>query len=119
MPDAPWLQPPVIVKVGGSLFDWPDLVPQLRDYLAMLAGKNVLLIPGGGPAADAVRAYDHSHGLGEESAHWLALRALSLNAHLLAALLPDAQGGAGLKAPKAVWGAGPGPGLGRLRLAPA
>ena len=56
MPNAPWLQPPIVVKVGGSLFDWPDLTPRLRDYLATLAGKNVLLIPGGGPAAPALIA---------------------------------------------------------------
>src|SRR5262249_4292337 len=39
---------------------------------------------------DAVRELDRTHGLGEESSHWLALRALALNAHFLARLLPDA-----------------------------
>jgi 5-(aminomethyl)-3-furanmethanol phosphate kinase len=104
MPDPASPQPPVIVKVGGSLFDWPDLRLRLREFLATLAGQNLLLIPGGGLTADAVRAYDRAHGLGEESAHWLALRALSLNAHLLAALLePAGQVVEGLSAAHAVW----------------
>jgi aspartokinase-like uncharacterized kinase len=37
--------------------------------------------------ADVVRDMDRRHGLDEEAAHWLALRALSLNAHFLAELL--------------------------------
>ncbi len=47
-------------------------------------------MPGGGPAADALRMLDRVHVLGEEAAHWLALRALSVNAHFLACLLPGA-----------------------------
>ena len=117
MPEAPWLQPPVVVKVGGSLFDWPDLKLRLREYLATLVGKNVLLIPGGGPAADAVRAYDRAHGLGKESAHWLALRALSLNAHLLTTLVPQSQVVEGLNAARSVWRRGHTPVLDAFRFA--
>jgi aspartokinase-like uncharacterized kinase len=36
---------------------------------------------------DVIRNFDRRHGLGEESAHWLALRALSINAHFLAEVL--------------------------------
>jgi aspartokinase-like uncharacterized kinase len=46
-----------------------------------------LLVPGGGAGADVIRHLDRLHGLGEEAAHWLALRVLTLNADLLAALL--------------------------------
>src|SRR6185437_15465750 len=49
---------------------------------------SVLLVPGGGATANAVRELDRVHRLGEERAHWLALRALALNAHFLADLLP-------------------------------
>jgi aspartokinase-like uncharacterized kinase len=76
-----------VVKVGGSLYDLPDLGPRLRRWLATLDWPNVLLVPGGGPAADVARDLDGSHGLGEAVAHDLALRALTLNAHFLAALL--------------------------------
>jgi aspartokinase-like uncharacterized kinase len=45
-------------------------------------------VPGGGPTTDAIRALDAELRLGEEAAHWLALQALTINAHVLAALLP-------------------------------
>jgi aspartokinase-like uncharacterized kinase len=87
MPSAP-----IVVKVGGSLFDLPDLGPQLGQWLTTLGTGEVLLLPGGGPTADVIRDLDRTHGLGEEVAHWLALQALSLNAHFLAHLLtPFAQ----------------------------
>jgi len=81
---------PVVVKVGGSLYDVPRLGQRLSDWLERLAAQRVLLVPGGGVTADAIRSFDRWQGLGEEKAHWLALRSLTLNAHLLASLLPNA-----------------------------
>jgi aspartokinase-like uncharacterized kinase len=81
--------PAVVVKVGGSLFDLPDLGLRLRRCLDELRTPEVLLIPGGGIMADAVRQLDRWQKLGEERSHWLALRAMSLNAGFLAALLPN------------------------------
>jgi aspartokinase-like uncharacterized kinase len=75
------------VKVGGSLFDLSDLGPRLRRWLDAHAPRQTILVPGGGPTADAVCALDRTHNLGDDTAHWLALRALSLNARLLRALL--------------------------------
>lgn len=81
----------VVVKVGGSLYDLPDLGSRLRRWLAeQRAGDRVVLVPGGGPSADLIRHLDRCHGLGEEASHWLALRALTLNAHFLTALLSPA-----------------------------
>jgi aspartokinase-like uncharacterized kinase len=80
---------PVVVKVGGSLFDLPDLGLRLHCWLKTLNTRDVCLVPGGGRAADAIRDLDRGHGLGEETAHWLALRAMTLNAHFLAALVPS------------------------------
>jgi 5-(aminomethyl)-3-furanmethanol phosphate kinase len=81
-----------VVKVGGSLYDLPDLGRRLRRWLVeQFADAPVVLVPGGGPLADAIRKLDHYHGLGEETAHWLALRALTINAHFLASLLPPAR----------------------------
>src|SRR5262245_40258341 len=79
---------PTFVKVGGSLFDLPDLGPRLCRWLKDNAPREVLLVPGGGPAANAIRTLDRTHALGEEASHWLALRALAINAALLAALVP-------------------------------
>jgi aspartokinase-like uncharacterized kinase len=77
-----------VVKVGGSLFDLPELGACLMRWLADLSPSGVLLVPGGGPTADVIRDFDRRHRLGEEKSHWLALRALTLNARILAELLP-------------------------------
>lgn len=82
--------PTTVVKVGGSLFDLPDFGPRLRRWLDQLLHNDFLLVPGGGPTADVIRDLDRLHRLGEETAHWLALRALALNARFLADLLPRA-----------------------------
>ncbi len=76
-----------VVKVGGSLYDLPDLGPRLRRWLLPMDGLRVVLVPGGGAMADAVRSLHRVHGLDEPGAHWLALRALALNAHFLAWLV--------------------------------
>ena len=78
-----------VAKVGGSLFDLPDLGPRLRRWLSERDDHHFILIPGGGAIADVIRHLDRQHHLGERVAHWLALRSLSLNAHVLAALLRD------------------------------
>ena len=77
----------IVVKVGGSLYDLPDLGKRLRNFLASLAPPR-LVIPGGGPTADVVRAFDRDHGLGPVVAHWLALRACAMNAWFLSEMLP-------------------------------
>lgn len=41
---------------------------------------------GGGAAADVVRQASSAYPLSDESAHWLAIRAMSLHAHLFAAI---------------------------------
>ena len=51
----------------------------------------MLVVPGGGPFADAVRAVDEQVGLGDHVAHALALRAMDQLGVLLAAMLPDAE----------------------------
>jgi aspartokinase-like uncharacterized kinase len=76
----------VVAKVGGSLFDLPDLGERLRQWVGN-ADASVLLVPGGGAGADVVRQLDDAHRIGEEQAHWLALRVLTVNAHFLSALL--------------------------------
>jgi 5-(aminomethyl)-3-furanmethanol phosphate kinase len=67
----------IVVKLGGSLFDHPRLMSGLRAYLDTLL-EPLLLVPGGGAVADAVRHLDAIHQLGEEASHVLALRAMSV-----------------------------------------
>ena len=80
----------IVAKVGGSLYDHPHLGAGLSQWVGQLAGP-VLLVPGGGDFAEAVRRLDRTHELGDEASHWLALRAVSLAAHFLAGLLPGAE----------------------------
>lgn len=82
---------PTVVKVGGSLMDWPDLAARLEDWLQTRAVTEVILLAGGGRLADAVRELDRCHHLGEERAHWLALAALGVTARFLAALMAGAE----------------------------
>ena len=77
----------IVIKIGGSLYDMPDLGSRLQTWLRRLDHPHVLLIPGGGRAADLVRDWDRRHRLGEEKAHWLALNALAFNARFLATVL--------------------------------
>jgi aspartokinase-like uncharacterized kinase len=81
---------PVVLKVGGSLFDWPDLPGCLSEALSerLAAGQRMVVLAGGGPAVDFVRALDRTFDLGDRAAHHLALRSLDLTAHVLAALVP-------------------------------
>lgn len=73
----------IVVKVGGSLYDHPRLGPGLRAYLDSLALEEVLVVPGGGPFAEAVRTFDRLHHIGEEAAHWLAIHSMDLAAEFL------------------------------------
>ena len=83
-----------VAKVGGSLFDLPDLRDRLGQWAATLPGP-VLFVPGGGDGVNVIRGFDRLYGLGEEKSHWLALRVLTINAQILGLLLgaevvPDA-----------------------------
>jgi aspartokinase-like uncharacterized kinase len=78
----------VVIKVGGSLLDWPDFSGRLRAYLDDLRNERILLVIGGGGAAEFVRQLDSLHGIGENRSHELALRALDLTAHVVATLVP-------------------------------
>jgi aspartokinase-like uncharacterized kinase len=94
---------PVVVKLGGSLLDCPALGAKLRGWLDALPTNRIILIVGGGLAADLIRQMDRIHHLGEERSHWLALRALSLNSHLVATLLPASETVNSLRNCPAVW----------------
>lgn len=75
----------IVVKVGGSLYDLPDFRERLTLFLASL-NDEILIVPGGGAAADVIREWNLVHGLGEESSHWLAVRAMDLAGHFLRTL---------------------------------
>lgn len=76
-----------VVKLGGSLLEWPELRYRLRDWLDAEAGTQTLLVVGGGRLADAIRDVDAVHALGEEHSHWLCVRAMRLNTCLARLLI--------------------------------
>jgi aspartokinase-like uncharacterized kinase len=78
---------PVVLKLGGSLLDFPTLAEHLADLLDRLGPVPVVLIVGGGRTADEVRRWDTIHRLGDASAHWLAIDAMDFNARLVRSLL--------------------------------
>jgi aspartokinase-like uncharacterized kinase len=94
---------PVVIKVGGSLYNRPDLRERLNAWLNCEVTEPALLVPGGGPFVETLRDLDAKQKLGEEAAHWLALRMLALNAHFLLQLLPDAVLVSDLESCTCVW----------------
>jgi aspartokinase-like uncharacterized kinase len=81
----------IVIKIGGSLYDLPDLGRRLSCFLAELDSSRLLLVPGGGPTVEAIRQLDSCHRLGEDASHWLALQALSVNARFLVQLLLESR----------------------------
>jgi 5-(aminomethyl)-3-furanmethanol phosphate kinase len=63
-----------VVKLGGSYAFSPEL-PVWLEALAACAGR-VVVVPGGGPFADAVRDAQAKMGFGEAAAHRMALMAM-------------------------------------------
>ena len=71
-------RPLTVVKVGGSLYDLPDLGLRLQDSLAWLGkcpSPTSCSCRAAGRTADVIRDFDRIHHLGEERAHRLALTA--------------------------------------------
>lgn len=80
-----------VVKLGGSLLDWPGWISRLRSYLAESKPQFTLLVVGGGGAADWIRRLDQVHRLSVEAGHWLAIETMRLNAGCVASLLSGSQ----------------------------
>lgn len=76
-----------VVKLGGSLLEWPDWVGQFRRWRAEQTPAAAVLLVGGGAFVDRLRALDRTHALRPETTHWLAVRAMSLTASVAAELL--------------------------------
>lgn len=65
----------VIVKVGGSLLERPDLLSALGAWLSRLDSRShQVLIVGGGPAVDGLRRLDDILALEDHDTHWHAIR---------------------------------------------
>jgi aspartokinase-like uncharacterized kinase len=79
-----------VIKLGGSLLEWPELSVRLRRWLAVQSPAVNVLIVGGGPIVEGLRTIDRVQQLSASASHWLAIRAMGLSARVLADLLSDA-----------------------------
>jgi len=81
----------VAIKVGGGLAAFPGALDRVSREVVELAGKyRVLVLPGGGPFADAVRHFQRQETLSADAAHWMAILAMDQYAHVLAERIPGA-----------------------------
>lgn len=81
---------PLVVKIGGALSAIPGALVAVGQGVARLAARRrVIVIPGGGPFARAVRDYDQVHALSPSAAHWMAILAMDQYAWALAERIPE------------------------------
>ncbi len=74
-----------IVKLGGSLLGSPEL-PRWLDTLVKISDGQVVIVPGGGMFADAVREAQQRTNVSDAVAHELALLAMDQFGLLLAGM---------------------------------
>jgi aspartokinase-like uncharacterized kinase len=77
-----------VVKVGGSLAE-SDAAVLLMRALATRGPRRLVVVPGGGDFADAVRLAGRRHPIGDQAAHSMALLAMRMSAVMLGALAPN------------------------------
>jgi len=80
-----------VVKLGGSLLADGSLTLLLHTLGELASAHRVVVVPGGGPFADAVRRACSVHDPGSSAAHWMAILGMDQHAQLLAGLLPAAR----------------------------
>ena len=77
---------PLVVKIGGSLLSRPGWPAAVADLLAETAGRRLVVV-GGGPVVDGLRAIDAAAPQPAEAMHWLAIEAMGLTARVVAQAL--------------------------------
>lgn len=81
-----------VVKVGGSLATRPEESRRLGESIAEAAGQvPLVVVPGGGPFAEQVRAFDRTHRLSPDSAHWMAILGMDQYAFALSDVIPESR----------------------------
>jgi probable H4MPT-linked C1 transfer pathway protein len=78
----------IVVKLGGGvLAHGGHFDAALAAIGAAARDRRLLVVPGGGPFADAVRQVDRRLRLSDDAAHWMAVLAMDQYAHLVTARL--------------------------------
>jgi hypothetical protein len=76
----------VVVKIGGAALGDLAALDRVLGELDAAAGA-IVVVPGGGPFADAVREVDRRVVLADATAHWMAVRGMDQYADLLVSRL--------------------------------
>jgi aspartokinase-like uncharacterized kinase len=80
-----------VVKVGGgTLTRIADLDAVLAEIAAASPHVPLLVVPGGGPFADAVREVDGRLRLGDDASHWMAVLGMDQYAYVITSRLAGA-----------------------------
>ncbi|WP_157270263.1 amino acid kinase family protein [Azohydromonas aeria] len=80
-----------VVKLGGSLQSDPPLLRRWLELLGTLGRGRVVIVPGGGPFVDQVRASQTGWGFDDLCAHNMAILGMGQSALLLRSLYPSLQ----------------------------
>jgi 5-(aminomethyl)-3-furanmethanol phosphate kinase len=84
-------RPLTVIKIGGGLISIPGALSRVCEVVGSAAREHrIVVVPGGGPFADAVRHFDRSVGLAPGTAHWMALLAMDQYGFVLADRIPGA-----------------------------
>ncbi|MCH9807893.1 MAG: uridylate kinase [Alphaproteobacteria bacterium] len=78
---------PVVVKIGGSVTRPPGNFQTLLE-LVEKSGRPVVIVPGGGWFADAVRMAQPGHGFDDRTAHLMAILAMHQTAMMMLGVCP-------------------------------
>ena len=79
-----------VLKVGGSLAEDPEKLKKLCQELSVLAkAHRIVIVPGGGLFADAVRKLDKVYGLSNTVAHKMAILAMDQYGFFLSDMPPN------------------------------
>jgi aspartokinase-like uncharacterized kinase len=80
-----------VIKIGGGVAAYPGGIDKVCAAVAEASRHHrIVVVPGGGPFADAVREFDRRVGLSPDAAHWMAMLAMDQFAHVLASRIPGA-----------------------------
>jgi 5-(aminomethyl)-3-furanmethanol phosphate kinase len=77
-----------VIKIGGSLLGANELASWLR-IVSLYGDGKVIIVPGGGVFADAVRSAQHITELSEKCAHELAVKSMDQFASILVDIEPS------------------------------
>lgn len=78
----------VVVKIGGSLLNFPDILQEIVNQIEYLSDYyKVVIIPGGGIFSRIVKKIQDLHNLNNEVTHWMAIKAMEVYGVMLQHLM--------------------------------